>query len=230
MYTADADAMGTLAVLSAARSVVPKARIYVACSSEMFGNALPPQSETTPFKPRSPYGSSKVFAYHEAVNHREAYGMFVSCGILFNHESERRGETFVTRKITRALGRIKYGLQDEIRLGNLDAVRDWGHAEDYVRAMWLMLQHDKPDDFVIGTGESRSVREFLALAQGFVMYEPAKIVQDDRYLRPTEVANLRANPTKAYRTLGWKPTIGFEDLVRRMVTHDLELARREALK
>jgi GDPmannose 4,6-dehydratase len=194
----------------------------------MYGASAPPQNEQTPFYPRSPYAVGKVAAHWFAVNCREAYGMFISNGILFNHESPRRGETFVTRKITRALGRIKLGLQQKLFLGNLDAARDWGYAGDYVEAMWLMLQQDQPDDFVIATGESHTVREFLDLAAGFAGVQWQDVVEmDPRYLRPTEVNALRGDPAKARTRLGWEPKVSFEELVRMMVEHDLELARQE---
>jgi GDPmannose 4,6-dehydratase len=188
----------------------------------MFGSAPPPQNEQTRFHPRSPYACSKVFAHDMTVNYREGYGIHASNGILFNHESPRRGETFVTRKITRAVARIKYGLQKKLFLGNLDARRDWGYASDYVRAMWLMLQQDTPDDYVIGTGESHSVREFARCA-----FEAADldwreyVMVDPRYFRPAEVDHLRADPAKATAVLGWQPTVGFEELVRIMVRADL---------
>ena len=187
-----------------------------------------PQRETTPFHPRSPYAAAKAYAYYIAQNYRESYGMYVVNGILFNHESERRGETFVTRKITRAVGRIKHGLQKELFLGNLDAKRDWGHAADYVEAMWLMLQLDEPDDFVVGTGETHSVREFLELAFGFAGLDPNAYVRvDPKYFRPAEVDLLLADPTKIQQKTGWRPKVGFEELVRRMVESDLERAAQE---
>src|SRR5579871_6757664 len=208
-YTADVVGTGTLRLLEAIRDYVGRdggaLRYYQAGSSEMFGAAPPPQSETTPFYPRSPYAASKVAAHWYAVNYRESYGLFIANGILFNHESERRGETFVTRKITRALTRIHLGLQDKLYLGNLDARRDWGHAADYVRAMWLMLQQDRPDDYVIATGESYSVREFLERAAALLGIDWQKVVvQDPRYLRPTEVDFLQGDPSKAREQLGWK--------------------------
>jgi GDPmannose 4,6-dehydratase len=205
-------------------------RIYQAGSSEMYGAAAPPQNERTPFYPRSPYAVSKVAGHWYAVNYREAYGMFISNGILFNHESERRGETFVTRKITRALGRIKMGLQEKLFLGNLDARRDWGYAGDYVEAMWLMLQQPVPDDFVIATGEAHSVREFLDAAAECVDLDWHRFVEtDSRYLRPTEVDYLLGDASKAREHLGWKPRIDFQELVRRMVEHDLDQARQESM-
>jgi GDPmannose 4,6-dehydratase len=231
-YTADIVATGALRLLEAfrdyARDTRREPRFYQAGSSEMFGASLPPQSEKTPFYPRSPYAVSKVAAHWYSVNQREANNLFICNGILFNHESPRRGETFVTRKITRALGRITYGLQDKLYLGNLDARRDWGHAADYVRAMWLMLQQTAPDDYVIATGESHSVRDFLDLAASFAGMDWKNCVEiDPRYLRPTEVNFLQGDATKAQRTLGWQPEISFKELVRSMVEHDLELARQE---
>ncbi len=194
----------------------------------MFGGSAPPQNEATPFYPRSPYAVSKVAAHWYAVNFREAYGLFISNGILFNHESPRRGETFVTRKITRALGRIRFGFQDKLYLGNLEARRDWGHAADYVRAMWLILQHPQPDDFVVATGRSHSVREFLDIASSHAGVEwQSRVEIDPRYFRPTEVDFLQGDSSKAQRALGWKPAIDFEDLVISMVENDLELARQE---
>jgi GDPmannose 4,6-dehydratase len=231
-YTADIVATGALRLLEAFRDYARESgrgpRFYQAGSSEMFGASPPPQSEKTPFYPRSPYAVSKVAAHWYSVNQREANNLFICNGILFNHESPRRGETFVTRKITRALGRIRYGLQEKLYLGNLDARRDWGHAADYVRAMWLMLQQSTPDDYVIATGESHSVREFLDLAGGLAKVEWKKYVEiDPRYLRPTEVDFLRGDASKAHSTLGWRPEISFEELVRSMVEDDLELARQE---
>ncbi|HYL78087.1 MAG TPA: GDP-mannose 4,6-dehydratase [Bryobacteraceae bacterium] len=231
-YTADVVGIGTLRLLEALRDYVTQSgqriRFYQAGSSEMFGAAKPPQNETTPFYPRSPYAVSKVAAHWYAVNCREAYGMFISNGILFNHESERRGETFVTRKITRALGRIKLGIQDRLFLGNLDARRDWGYAKDYVEAMWMMLQQPEPDDYVIATGESRSVREFLDTAAECAGLDWKKFVDTDaRYLRPTEVDYLQGDASKAREKFGWRPKVSFHEMVRLMVEHDLELARQE---
>jgi GDPmannose 4,6-dehydratase len=227
-YTADTTGLGAIRLFEAARKVVPAARIYNAASSEMFGSSAPPQNERTPFCPRSPYACAKVFAYNIARNYREAYGQFIASGILFNHESERRGETFVTRKITRAVGRIVAGRQTELRLGNLDAKRDWGHAKDYVQAMWLMLQRERAEDFVIGTGESHSVSEFCKLAFGVVGLEWEGYVRfDDRYVRPSEVDDLRADASAAFHVLGWWPTCTFGQLVRGMVEADVELAKRE---
>ncbi len=194
----------------------------------MFGGSPPPQSEGTQFYPRSPYGAAKVMAHHLVVNYREAYGLHASNGILFNHESERRGETFVTRKITRAATRIKLGLQDVLYLGNLDAERDWGHAEDYVRAMHLMLQQDEPDDYVIATGESHTVREFVGRVFEQLALDPDEFVKiDPGYYRPAEVDALRGDASKARVRLGWTPRVGIDELVRRMVAFDLELARQE---
>ena len=228
-YTGEITGLGTLRILETIRKVGLACRFYQASSSEMYGKASEsPQSETTPFHPRSPYACAKAYAFYIAQNYREAYGMHVSNGILFNHESERRGETFVTRKITRAVGRIKHGLQNELYLGNLDAKRDWGHAEDYVDAMWLMLQQEQADDYVVGTGQTHSVREFLDLAFQQVGLDYRDFVHiDPRYFRPAEADSLLADPSKAQRVLGWKPKLSFEDLVTRMVNHDLELAARE---
>jgi GDPmannose 4,6-dehydratase len=194
----------------------------------MFGSSSPPQNERTPFYPRSPYGASKVAAHWFAVNYREAYDLFICNGILFNHESPRRGETFVTRKITRAVGRISQGLQEKLYLGNLDARRDWGFTGDYVKAMWLMLQQEKPDDYVIATGTAHSVRELVEIAFAQANLDWQHHVEiDNRYLRPTEVDALRGDPSKARRDLGWEPQVGFEELIRMMVAHDIDLARRE---
>jgi GDPmannose 4,6-dehydratase len=221
-YTFDVTAAGTLRLLEAIREAGVETRFYQASSSEMFGAAPPPQAETTPFHPRSPYAVAKVAAYWAAVNYREAYGMFASNGILFNHESERRGETFVTRKITRAVARIKHGLQDKLYLGNLDARRDWGYAPDYVDAMWRMVQVDEPDDFVIATGEAHTVREFLehAFRHAGLEWEP-HVEIDPRYFRPSEVDALLGDASKARDTLGWSPRVGFEELVRIMVDADM---------
>jgi GDPmannose 4,6-dehydratase len=222
-FTADVVACGTLRLLEAMRRTGVKCRFYQASSSEMFGSALPPQSEATAFHPRSPYACAKVFGHNITVNYRESYGLYASNGILFNHESPRRGETFVTRKITRAVAHIKHGLQQKLYLGNLEAHRDWGYAPDYVRAMWLMLQLDAPEDFVIGTGEAHTVREFVELAfaqAGLDWREHVEV--DPRYLRPAEVDYLCADASKARRVLGWEPTLTFEELVRMMVEADLK--------
>ena len=231
-YTADVVATGALRVLEALRHHVEESgrsvRYYQAGSSEMFGAAAPPQSEATAFYPRSPYAVAKVAAHWYGVNYREAYGLFISNGILFNHESERRGETFVTRKITRALGRIKLGLIDKFYLGNLESRRDWGYAGDYVEAMWLMLQQAAPDDYVVATGEAHSVKEFLDLAAESAGVDWTKCVgTDPRYFRPTEVDSLCGDSSKARAKLGWKPKVSFPELVRKMVDHDMEQARRE---
>jgi GDPmannose 4,6-dehydratase len=232
LYTADVDAVGTLRLLEAVRDVQERRgraiRVYNAGSSEMFGAAPPPQSEATRFHPRSPYGVSKVAAHWFAVNYREAYGLFVANGILFNHESPRRGETFVSRKITRAVGRIAQGLQKKLYLGNLDARRDWGFAGDYVEAMWRMLQHHEPDEFVVATGVSYSIRDLLDRAFGRAGLDWREhVLFDERYVRPTEVDHLEGDASKARRVLGWEPRVGFEELVAMMVDHDLELARQE---
>ena len=233
IYTADADALGAVRLLEAIRvhqeQTGDQVRFYQASSSEMFGQvAETPQTETTPFHPRSPYGVAKVYSYWITVNYRESYGMHASNGILFNHESPRRGETFVTRKITRAVGRIKHGLQQTLYLGNLDAKRDWGFAGDFVQAMWLMLQQDAPDDYVVATGETRSVSEFLDAAFGLVDIDWHGHVEiDPRYFRSAEVDLLQGDAAKAERELGWKPEVGFEELVRMMVEADLELAACE---
>jgi GDPmannose 4,6-dehydratase len=227
-YTAEVTALGTVRLLEAIRKSGSETRFYQASSSELFGRSPPPQNESTPFVPQSPYAVSKLYSYYTTVNHREAYDMFAVNGILFNHESPRRGETFVTRKITRAAGRIKMGLQDKLFMGNLEAKRDWGFAGDYVEAMWLMLQQDKPDDFVIATGETHSVREFVELAFGELDLDYKKHVEiDPRYFRPTEVDALHGDASKAKRALGWTPTMSFVELVRLMVREDLKLAQDE---
>jgi GDPmannose 4,6-dehydratase len=257
-YTANADAIGTLRLLEAIRilKLDSRTRFYQASTSEMFGKAQEiPQRETTPFWPRSPYGVAKLYAHWITVNYRESYGLYACSGILFNHESPIRGETFVTRKITRALARIHLGLQDRLYLGNLDAKRDWGHARDYVEAQWLMLQQDQPEDFVIATGVQYTVREFVTRSaaelgiviewvgqgadeRGVVASAPkdsaakpgqAIVTLDPRYLRPAEVDTLLGDPTKAREKLGWVPKVSFAELVREMVTADLALARRDAL-
>ena len=222
-HTADTAAMGTLRVLDAIMNAKLDCRVYQASSSEMFGSTPPPQRETSPFHPRSPYGCSKVFAHMLAVNYRESYDMHVSCGILFNHESPRRGGTFVTRKITRAVARIKHGLEEKLYLGNLDARRDWGYAPDYVRAMWMMLQQDQPGDYVIGTGVAHSVREFVQAAFAHVGLDwEDYVVVDKRYLRPAEVEFLQADWSKVRESLDWQPTVNFGDLVKIMVDADMK--------
>jgi len=247
-YTANSDAVGTLRLLEAIRilGIAEKARFYQASTSEMFGNVEEvPQNETTPFHPRSPYGAAKLYAHWITVNYREAYGLFACNGILFNHESPLRGETFVTRKITRAVARIKLGLQEKIYLGNLDAVRDWGFAGDYVEAIWLMLQQDEPDDFVIATGEAHTVREFVEAAFAEIGIDIAwtgngpsekgtdpttglvVVEVDPRYFRPTEVERLTGDAGKARSVLGWQPKVRMEELVRMMVEADLERAEKD---
>ncbi len=249
-YTANSDAIGTLRVLEAIRilGLQKKTRFYQASTSEMFGKVQEiPQKETTPFYPRSPYGAAKVYAYWITVNYREAYGMFACNGILFNHESPLRGETFVSRKITRALTRISVGLQENLHLGNLDSLRDWGHARDYVVAQWLMLQHDTPEDFVIATGKQYSVRDFVVAAgaqlgmkiewRGTGVEEvgvdtvsrKTLVHVDPRYFRPTEVETLLGDASKAKKLLGWSATVSFPQLVKDMVASDLESAKRDAL-
>ena len=249
-YTANSDALGTLRLLEAVRilGLEKRIRFYQASTSELYGKvAEAPQSEATPFHPRSPYGAAKAYAFWITVNYREAYGMYACNGILFNHESPIRGETFVTRKITRGLARIKEGLDESLFLGNLNSRRDWGHARDYVRAQWLMLQQERPDDFVIATGEQHSVREFVEKAaahldmqidwagegvneRGMERASGRVVVQvDSRYFRPTEVDTLLGNADKARRVLGWTPTVTFEDLVTEMVVSDWETAKRDAL-
>jgi GDPmannose 4,6-dehydratase len=219
---------GTINLLEAIRRADHEIRFYQASSSEMFGSTPPPQSESSPFRPCSPYACSKVCCFHLVVNYREAYGLHASNGILFNHESPLRGERFVTRKITRAVGRIKEGLQSKLYLGNLSAQRDWGYAGDYVEAMWLMLQQDKPDDYVIATGEMHSVREFCELAFSYVGLDYRDFVVTSReYERPLDVPALCGDASKARRVLGWRPKVSFPELVRMMVDSDLELARQE---
>ncbi|MCE5251586.1 GDP-mannose 4,6-dehydratase, partial [bacterium] len=229
IYTVNVDALGTLRLLEAIRMVNPRIRFYQASSSEMYGKAQEfPQTEKTPFYPRSPYGCAKVFSYWQTVNYREAYNLFACNGILFNHESPRRGETFVTRKITRAATRIKLGLAGKLFLGNLDARRDWGYAGDYVEAMWLMLQHDKPGDYVIATGETHSIREFLDETFGYLDLDWHEYVEiDPRYYRPTEVDVLLGDASRARTTLGWTVKVTFRELVRMMVDADMKLAERE---
>jgi GDPmannose 4,6-dehydratase len=227
-YTGDITGLGTLRILEAIRKTGIKTKFYQASSSEMFGAAAPPQSERTIFQPRSPYAAAKVYAYYIVQNYRDAYGIFASNGILFNHESPRRGETFVTRKITRAATQIKLGLKEKLYLGNLDAKRDWGFAGEYVEAMWLMLQQDKPDDFVIATGETHSVREFVEKVFGKLDLDYNKhVVVDPRYFRPTEVDVLLGDSSKAKKILGWQPKVGFENLIDMMIAADLELAKKE---
>ncbi len=228
-YTGEVTGLGATRLLEAIRELDLKGtRIYQASSSEMFGASPPPQNEQTPFYPRSPYGCAKVYAYWIGVNYREAYGLHVSNGILFNHEGPRRGETFVTRKVTRAAARIKLGLQQKLYLGNLDAKRDWGSAKDYVEAMWLILQQPEGDDYVIGTGEAHTVRELCEQAFGHVGLDYQKFVElDPRYLRPTEVDYLLADPSKAKQKLGWTPRTTFKVLVAEMMDSDLQLAERE---
>jgi GDPmannose 4,6-dehydratase len=229
VYTAQVDAVGTVRLLEAARDIGLASRFYQASSSEMYGKvAETPQTERTPFHPRNPYGCAKLFSYWQTVNYRESYGMFCCNGILFNHESPRRGETFVSRKITRAATRIKEGLQDKLFLGNLDARRDWGFAGDYVESMWMMLQHDVPDDYVIATGETHSVRDFLEVSFALVGLEWKRHVEiDKRFLRPAEVETLQGDYSKATATLGWRPKVPFAQLVEMMVASDWELAKQE---
>jgi len=230
-YTGDVVGLGTVRILEAIREagLVEKVRFYQASSSEMYGKVQSvPQTESTPFWPRSPYACAKVYAYWLTVNFRESYGLHASNGILFNHESPRRGETFVTRKITRAATRIKMGLQESLYLGNLSAKRDWGYAKEYVEMMWLMLQQDKPDDYVVATNETHSVQEFCEQAFGYLGLDWQKYVRhDSRYERPAEVDLLIGDPAKAKRQLGWEPKVRFKDLVRIMVDSDLELAKKE---
>ena len=230
VYTVQSDALGTINLLEAIRDTGNPTRFYQASSSEMYGKVVEtPQTETTPFHPRSPYACAKVYSYWQTVNYREAYGMYACNGILFNHESPRRGETFVTRKITRAATRIKEGLQDKLFLGNLDAKRDWGFAGDYIEAMWLMLQQDKADDFVIATGETYSVRQFLDEVFGYLGLDWNKyVVVDPRYFRPAEVDLLLGDPTKAMQTLKWKPRVNFKGLAKMMTEADWATAKREA--
>ena len=231
VFTVQVDAVGTVRLLEAIHDLRPSARFYQASSSEMFGKASETsQNESTPFHPRSPYGCAKLYSFWQTVNYRESYGMFCCNGILFNHESPRRGETFVSRKITRAATRIKEGLQHTLFLGNLDAKRDWGFAGDFVDAMWLMLQQDEPDDYVVATGTSHSVRELLELAFDLVGLDWHKHVETDpRYYRPAEVDLLQGDASKARRVLGWEPKVSFEQLVKMMVHADWALARQERL-
>jgi len=233
-YTVDVVGVGVIRLLEAIRSYMKhsgkKIRFYQAGSSEMFGSAKPRQHEGTRFEPRSPYACAKVYAHYQVINHRESYGLFACNGILFNHESPRRGETFVTRKITRAATRIKVGLQDKLFLGNLDARRDWGFAGDYVEAMWRMLQQDTPDDYVVATGESISIRDFLGLTFGRLDLDWQKHVEiDPRYFRPAEVDHLEGDPSKSHRILGWEPKTNIQTLSAMMVDSDLKLAQKELL-
>ena len=226
-YTGDVVAMGTIRLLEAMRRAGLQCRFYQASSSEMFGSTPPPQNEMSPLHPRSPYACAKVFAHYATINYRESYGLHASCGILFNHESPRRGETFVTRKITRAVAHIKLGAEEQLFLGNLEARRDWGYAPDYVHTMWLMLQQDEADDYVVGTGETHSVQEFVERAFATVDLDWRDYVKiDPRYYRPAEVDALQADCRKARRRLGWEPTVTFEELVRLMVEADLEIVAR----
>jgi len=231
IYTANVDALGTLRLLEALRMMKTPPRFYQASSSEMYGKVVEtPQTETTPFYPRSPYACAKVYSYWQTVNYREAYSLFACNGILFNHESPRRGETFVTRKITRAATRIKEGLQDKLYLGNLDAKRDWGFAGDYVEAMWLMLQQAQPDDYVVATGQTYSVRQFLDEVFGHLNLDWQKYVAiDPKYFRPTEVDLLLGNPAKAKKRLNWQPKVGFKELAQMMTESDWQIARKERL-
>ena len=230
-YTGEITGLGTVRLLEAVRETGIQPKFYQASSSELYGKVHEvPQSEKTPFHPRSPYGCAKAYAYYITVNYRESYGLFACNGILFNHESERRGETFVTRKITRAATRIKMGLRQKLYLGNLEARRDWGYARDYVEAMYMMMQADEPDDYVIATGETHSIREFLDEAFGQLDLDwQAHVEIDPRYYRPAEVDLLLGDPSKAQQKLGWKPKVSFKELVKLMVEHDLELAQRERM-
>lgn len=231
-YTLQTVGVGALNVLEAARQLNKnkEVRVYQASSSEMFGDVVEtPQRETTPFQPQSPYACAKVYAFHQTVNYRNAYNLYACNGILFNHESPRRGETFVTRKITRAAGRIKMGLQEKLYLGNIDAKRDWGYAKDYVEGMWLMLQQDSPDDFVLATGETQTIRQFLDYSFGYLGLDWSQYVEiDPRYFRPTEVNLLLGDFSKARQSLGWSPKTNCRELAELMTEHDLDLARREA--
>jgi GDPmannose 4,6-dehydratase len=228
-YTGEVTALGTVRLLEAIREAGLKPKFYQASSSELYGKvAETPQNEKTPFHPRSPYGCAKAYAYYITVNYRESYNLFACNGLLFNHESPRRGETFVTRKITRAATRIKLGLQDKLYLGNLDARRDWGYAKEFIEAMWLMLQQDEPDDYVIATGETHSVREFVEEAFGLLDLDWRKhVLIDKKYLRPAEVDLLLGDISKARKKLGWEPKVTFKELVRLMVDADMKLAQRE---
>jgi GDPmannose 4,6-dehydratase len=227
-YTGDITGLGTVRLLEAIRETGTRCRFYQASSSELYGKVVEtPQRETTPFYPRSPYACAKAYAFYLTVNYRESYGMHASNGILFNHESPRRGETFVTRKVTRAAAHIKFNLQDKLFMGNLDAKRDWGFAGDYVEGMWAMLQQDQPDDYVLATGETHSVRELLDVAFGHLDLDWQKYVElDPRYLRPAEVDLLLGDPSKAKNKLGWQPKVGFQELIKMMVEADVELVKR----
>ena len=231
IFTVNTDALGTLRLLEAIRSSDRPVKFYQASSSEMYGKVVEiPQTEKTPFYPRSPYACAKAYSFWQTLNYREAYGLFACNGILFNHESPRRGETFVTRKITRAATRIKCGLQDKLYLGNLDAKRDWGFAGDYVEAMWMMLQQDKPDDYVIATGESHSVREFVEEVFGYLDLDWQKYVEiDPRYFRPSEVDFLQGDASKAKNVLGWEPKVSFKALARMMTDADMKIAKEEKI-
>jgi len=226
-YTGDITGLGTIRILEAVRRSGSKARFYQASSSEMFGDSVPPQNEQTSFRPRSPYAVAKVYSYWNVRNYREGYNLFATNGILFNHESPRRGETFVTRKITKAVARIKHGIQKKLYLGNLDTKRDWGYAKDFVEARWKMLQIDTPEDFVIATGESHSVKEFLEEAFNCVKLDWGDYVEiDPRYFRPTEVANLLGDASKAHKILNWEPKMKFKELVKLMVDSDMRLCEK----
>jgi GDPmannose 4,6-dehydratase len=231
IYTVNTDALGTLRLLEAVRSSGRPIKFYQASSSEMYGKVVEiPQTEKTPFYPRSPYACAKVYSFWQTVNYREAYGLFACNGILFNHESPRRGETFVTRKITRAATRIKSGLQDKLYMGNLEARRDWGYAGDYIEAMWLMLQQEKPDDYVVATGESHSVREFVEEVFGYLDLDWQQYVEiDERYFRPSEVDILLGDARKARKILNWEPKVTFRELARLMTDVDMKIARREKI-
>ncbi|MFQ6035808.1 MAG: GDP-mannose 4,6-dehydratase, partial [Sedimentisphaerales bacterium] len=231
IYTVDTDALGTLRLLEAIRTNERAIKFYQASSSEMYGQAVEiPQTEKTPFYPRSPYGCAKVYSFWQTVNYREAYGLFACNGILFNHESPRRGETFVTRKITRAATRIKLGLQNKLYLGNLDAKRDWGFAGDYVQAMWLMLQQARSDDYIVATGESHSVREFVQEVFNYLDLDWQKYVEiDSRYFRPTEVEHLQGDASKAKKILKWQPKVTFKELAKLMTDADMKIAEREKI-
>ena len=230
-YTADINALGTLRILEVIRNYKKKKiKFYQASSSEMFGGSIPPQNEKTTFKPRSVYAISKAFSHYAVINYREAYNIKASNGILFNHESERRGENFVTRKITRAVGRIVAGTQSELKVGNTDSLRDWGYAPEYVEAMWLMLQQEKPEDYVIGTGKQHSVQEFIDKAFSIAGLDPKDHVKiDERFMRPSEVDTLIADFSKAKNNMGWEPKYDFTKLVEKMVEHDIDLAKKESI-